>query len=168
MLRRVWIVTRWEVKERRSSIFAKGTTGIVRILTTFGFQIRSQNSESFTSLCATSIEEMRLSTFLLPFLPLVLAEELRVFHRIHHPAASSPSPFLERGSLSLTSTGASLVPHETLAEDLLELAEVSHGLDGAFYQVALEREGDEHEGHWAISSVKAVCIQQLYRTRVHN
>lgn len=97
------------------------------------------------------------------FIPLVLSQEFRILHRIHHPLAANPAPYTERGKLALTSSGLALVPVESLGEDLLEFAENAHQLDGAvFYQVALERQGDAHPGEWATSVVKAVRCRQPY------
>ena len=89
-------------------------------------------------------------------LPLVLAEDFRIFHRIHDPLAAAPIPFSERGTLSFSSPSPALVASESLKDDFLEFAETAQTLNGPFYQVALEREGDEHKGQWSISSVKAV------------
>lgn len=100
-------------------------------------------------------------TLLLCFLPVVLAQELRILHRIHDPLALNPAPYTERGQLSLTgsASSATLLSTESLGDDLLEFAESAHSLEGdVWYQVALEREGDAHAGHWATSAVKAVCI----------
>lgn len=96
-----------------------------------------------------------LITAFCSLLPLVLAEEFRLFHRIHHPA-NKPTPFSERGVLTLTPSDPAIVASENLSDHLLDFARTAYSLTGALYQVALERKGDEHEGHWSISSVKAV------------
>lgn len=99
-------------------------------------------------------------------LPLVLAEDFRIFHRIHHPVGT-PVRFSQRGTLTIPPSGpAVLKASDNLANDLLDFTETAHKLNGALYQLALEREGDEHEGHWSISSVKAVrsvvdCFRSL-------
>jgi hypothetical protein len=102
------------------------------------------------------------AALLFSLLPLALAEDFRILHRIHNPLATVPLPFSERGKLSVTSASASLVASEGLGGDLLEFAEIAQSIKGAFYQVALEREGDEHQGQWSISSVKAVCSSSLF------
>lgn len=102
---------------------------------------------------------------ILSLLPLASAHDYRILHRIHDPLASTPAPFSLRGQLSLTS-GPSLAGSDSLGADLLEFAENSQDSDETFYQVALEREGDVHEGQWAVSSVKAVsccCSPSLTR-----
>lgn len=95
------------------------------------------------------------SIILCSLLPLVLAEDFRIFHRIHNPTAA-PTPFSQRGVLTLTSSGPVITASDNLADNLLDFAETAHGLTSALYQVALESDGDEHEGHWSTSSVKAV------------
>lgn len=97
------------------------------------------------------------AAFIFAFLPLVLGQEYKLLHRIYHPLNPEPVAFSERATFTLTGANvAPLVTPENVPNDLEEFAEVAHILDGAFYQLALQREGDEHEGHWAISSVKAV------------
>lgn len=95
------------------------------------------------------------ATLLLSLLPLVVADDFRILHRVHNPLAPVPSPFSERGILSNTPTPL-LIASDKLSDDLQQFAKAAQNLNGALYQVALEREGDEHEGHWSISSVKAV------------
>lgn len=98
--------------------------------------------------------------FIFALLPLVLGQEYRLFHRIYHPLNPQPVAFSERATVTLSGTNvAQLVTPDNVPNDLEEFAEVAHSLDGAFYQLALQREGDEHEGHWAKSSVKAVRPQ---------
>jgi hypothetical protein len=98
------------------------------------------------------------AALLLPLLPLAFADDFRILHRIHNPLGAAPLPFFERGKLSFTpGSGSSLVASDSLGDDLLQFAETAQSLKGALYQVALEREGDEHEGQWSVSSVKAVC-----------
>lgn len=109
------------------------------------------------------------AALLLSVLPLVLAQDFRVLHRIHDPLAATPTPFSERGQLAPSSSGLSLVASSSLSDDLLEFAETSRLSENTLYQVALEREGDAHEGQWAISSVKAVsgkCIASSPKLRV--
>lgn len=101
------------------------------------------------------------AALLLSLLPLAFAEDFRILHRIHNPLGP-PLPFFERGKLSLTPSGSSLVASDNLGDDLLQLAETARNFKGALYQVALEREGDEHEGQWSVSSVKAVCSISLF------
>jgi len=91
--------------------------------------------------------------------PLVQAQNFTVLHRIHDPLAPVSLPFSERGSLTLT-PNPSLVASQNIGSDLLLFAESTLNLHGAFYQVALQREGDEHEGQWSISSVKACHLPQ--------
>jgi len=95
------------------------------------------------------------AALLFSLLPLAFAEDFRILHRIHDPLAPSPLPFSERGILSVSSSSQSLVASASLGDDLLQFAETAQSLNGALYQVALEREGDEHQGEWSISSVKA-------------
>ncbi|KIM90932.1 hypothetical protein PILCRDRAFT_155953 [Piloderma croceum F 1598] len=97
------------------------------------------------------------AALLLSLLPLAFAEDFRILHRIHNPLGP-PSPFFERGKLSLTSSASSLVASDNLGDDLLQFAETAQTLKGALYQVALKREGDEHEGQWSVSSVKACYL----------
>ena len=107
--------------------------------------------------------EMWSAVLLFPLLPLVLADDFRILHRIHNPLATVPLPFAERGILSVTPSNMSLVASESLRDDLLQFAEAAQKINGTFYQLALEREGDEHEGQWSISSVKAVCPTHYFR-----
>ena len=110
---------------------------------------------------------------LLPLLPLAYAAETtwRVLHRVNHPKLPTET-FTERGFLSLSGsgpfTGASLVPSEGLASDLLEFAQPLHNADAsldnnALYQVALEHPGDTDQSQWDVSSVKAVSNFILLR-----
>ena len=95
--------------------------------------------------------------FIFAFLPLALGQEYRLFHRIYHPLNPKPTAFSEFATFTWSGTNVpQLVTPENVPNDLDEFAEVANSFDGAFYQLALQREGDEHEGHWAISSVKAV------------
>ncbi|KAF7983915.1 hypothetical protein HWV62_18296 [Athelia sp. TMB] len=104
---------------------------------------------------------MYSKALVLCFLPLVFSQELRILHRIHDPLASNPAPYTERGQLSLTDSGPALLSVESLGDDLLEFAHSAHAVDGdVWYQVALEREGDAHPGHWATSAVKACHLAQ--------
>jgi ER membrane protein complex subunit 10 len=101
------------------------------------------------------------ATLLLSLLPLVVAEDFRILHRVHNPLAPVPSPFSERGILSNTPSTPLLITSDKLGDDLQQFAKAAQNLNGALYQVALEREGDEHEGHWSISSVKAVRFRMI-------
>jgi ER membrane protein complex subunit 10 len=94
---------------------------------------------------------MRL--FFLPFLPVALASTL--LHRVYHPLEPIQQ-FVPRGVLSLDSSSPSLTPAETFQADLQLFAGSLTSLDGALYQVALEREGDHSEDQHSFSSVKAV------------
>jgi hypothetical protein len=109
------------------------------------------------------------AAFLISLLPLVVAKDFRILHRIHNPLAPVPSPFSERGILSNKPSIPLLVASASLGDDLLQFAETAQNLNGAFYQVALEREGDEHQGQWSISSVKAVrAFQSIIFRRTYD
>jgi hypothetical protein len=92
-------------------------------------------------------------------LPFVLAvtttTTTTVLHRIYHPLLP-PVQFSIRGSLLLSDGSVTFSSAETVAHDLRYFAESLQSLDGALYQIALERKGDPTQGHWSFSSVNAV------------
>lgn len=109
---------------------------------------------------------MKVILSVLPFLSLAYCAQnsLRILHRVYHPKLPTET-FTERGTLLASGsgpfTGASLVPSEGLASDLLEFAQSLHSADAsldnnALYQVALEHPGDNDQSQWDVSSVKAV------------
>jgi hypothetical protein len=91
-------------------------------------------------------------------LPFVLAvtttTTTTVLHRIYHPLLP-PVQFSIRGSLLLSDGSVTFSSAETVAHDLRYFAESLQSLDGALYQIALERKGDPTQGHWSFSSVNA-------------
>ncbi|KDQ20699.1 hypothetical protein BOTBODRAFT_26717 [Botryobasidium botryosum FD-172 SS1] len=78
------------------------------------------------------------------------AAELRLHHRIISPD-SPDSQFTLRGTIEVTPTGATL---SSADKGLASLLEQSRTQNDAFYQLALEREGDVDQDSWAISPVK--------------
>jgi hypothetical protein len=98
--------------------------------------------------------------FFCALVPLTIAlKPVHVHHRVFHP--NDPQiPFSERGTIyfSSDSTSVTLTASDNLRNDLTTFAENTKTLDGALYQVALEREGDAGDGHWDISSVKLASL----------
>jgi hypothetical protein len=108
------------------------------------------------------------------------SEPLRIQHRVVHPDLPI-TPWSELGTVALPPSGlhlispvgtpAMLIPSDSLLDDLVEFAEkIDPTMEGAMYQVALERPGAP-DGVWPVSVVKAVCspsIQCLlgYRTQL--
>lgn len=96
-------------------------------------------------------------------IPYVAAEatQYKLYHRVYHPVAPQVL-YTERGTLVISdSNHVAFEPSSTLAADLTNFAETlqsSKGnLEGALYQVALEREGDMDDTSWDVSAVKVVC-----------
>ena len=95
----------------------------------------------------------------LTLLPSTLAHtQSRLFHRIYHPL-DPPVQFSPRGSILISDSSAAFQPAETYSDDLRYFADTLQSLDGALYEVALEREGDPTD--WVFSSVKAVRLIPL-------
>ncbi|KAF5387976.1 hypothetical protein D9615_000525 [Tricholomella constricta] len=92
--------------------------------------------------------------------PLVDADptQLRLFHRLYHPAAAH-AQFSERGSVLVAGNNSfSFQPSPSFSQDLFAFAEAFHTVKDKnllLYQVALERDADT-----AISSVKACHLHQ--------
>ncbi|KAF8897664.1 hypothetical protein BD779DRAFT_1492003 [Infundibulicybe gibba] len=102
----------------------------------------------------------------LVLLPLVLAKDAtyKLHHRVYHPAAPQV-PFTERGLLTVADFDhVAFAPSSSFSQDLNSFAAVLQdldiNLDGALYQVALERESDTTEAHWDLSSVKMCHLDQ--------
>lgn len=88
-------------------------------------------------------------------------EPIRVQHRVVHPNLPI-TPWSELGTVALPEyisslgSSATLVPSDTLLNDLDQFREsVDPTLEGAMYQVALDRPGVT-DGVWPTSVVKAV------------
>ena len=81
-------------------------------------------------------------------LPLVLAEETSAYSIESITQSALLCVFPNEEHLLFRLLGpAVLKASDNLANDLLDFTETAHKLNGALYQLALEREGDEHEGH---------------------
>jgi hypothetical protein len=92
----------------------------------------------------------------LTLLPSTLAHtQSTLFHRIYHPL-DPPVQFSQRGSILISDSSATFQPAETYSDDLKYFADTLQSLDGALYEIALEREGDPTD--WVFSSVKAVRL----------
>lgn len=104
-----------------------------------------------------------------PFITLLLVsianaqnepEPIRVQHRVVHPNLPI-TPWSELGTVALPSISpfgspATLIPSDTLLDDLVQFtASVDPTVEGAMYQVALERPGVT-DGVWPTSLVNAV------------
>ncbi|KAH7930743.1 hypothetical protein BV22DRAFT_1054533 [Leucogyrophana mollusca] len=86
------------------------------------------------------------------------AQAVRILHRVVHPNLPPPD-FAELGSINPPT--AELIPSSSLLDDLALFTDaVSPHLDGAMYQVALERPGDVDESMWSISTVKTCLLPQ--------
>lgn len=89
-------------------------------------------------------------------------ESIRVQHRVVHPNLPI-TPWSELGTVALPlhsisplGSPATLVPSDTLLNDLVQFKEsVDPTIEGAMYQVALDRPGVA-DGVWPTSVVKAV------------
>ncbi|KIJ70088.1 hypothetical protein HYDPIDRAFT_164245 [Hydnomerulius pinastri MD-312] len=92
-------------------------------------------------------------------------ELLHIHHRVVHPNLPI-TPWSELGSVALPTlhsispfgTPTKLVPSDSLLDDLVEFAEtIDPSLEGAMYQVALERPGVS-DAVWPVSVVKACLV----------
>ncbi|TFK75782.1 hypothetical protein BDN72DRAFT_891661 [Pluteus cervinus] len=95
----------------------------------------------------------------------VAAKEVRLFHRIVHPALPQVE-YRERGVLVLDpNVQSAFRPSTALAQDLSFFAETLQNanvdLDTALYQVALERADDASESTYDISSVKVCHLHKV-------
>ncbi|KIJ20282.1 hypothetical protein PAXINDRAFT_166380 [Paxillus involutus ATCC 200175] len=95
------------------------------------------------------------------------SEPLRIQHRVVHPDLPI-TPWSELGTVALPPSGlhlispvgtpAMLIPSDSLLDDLVEFAEkIDPTMEGAMYQVALERPGAP-DGVWPVSVVKACHV----------
>ncbi|KAF9464422.1 hypothetical protein BDZ94DRAFT_492688 [Collybia nuda] len=118
---------------------------------------------------------MRLvAALVLVAFPFVVAAELvqlKLFHRLFHPAAGT-TPYTHRATLLIDEHNAiSVQLAPSFADDLITFGDVlrSVGKEAhlALYQVALERSGDKTEAEWDISSVKACHLLQASSESIH-
>lgn len=96
-------------------------------------------------------------------------DQIRVQHRVVHPNLPV-TPWSELGTVALPSlqflsplgSPAALVPSDTLLDDVSRFMEsVDPTIEGAMYQVALERPGSADDV-WPTSVVKAVSRVSIY------
>ena len=87
-----------------------------------------------------------------------LAHAISIHHRLFHPTAS-PFEYALRAQISLDST-APFSPSlsEDISQQIRNLQDLNLDLDNALYQVALQRDGDQSNAQWDISSVKLVSL----------
>jgi hypothetical protein len=87
-----------------------------------------------------------------------LANALSVHHRLFHPKAS-PFEYAVRAQLSTDSVEPfSSSFSDDISQQIRHLQELNLDLDSAFYHVALQRDGDQSDTQWDVSSVKLVCL----------
>ncbi|KIL00594.1 hypothetical protein PAXRUDRAFT_821492 [Paxillus rubicundulus Ve08.2h10] len=95
------------------------------------------------------------------------SEPLRIQHRIVHPNLPI-TPWSELGTVALPPSGlyiisplgapATFIPSGSLLDDLVDFVEmIDPAMEGAMYQVALERPGTP-DGLWPVSVVKACHV----------
>ncbi|KAK2466311.1 hypothetical protein APHAL10511_001953 [Amanita phalloides] len=89
--------------------------------------------------------------FPLLFLLLPLVHAAAIHHRLFHPKASHFDYSL-RSHIALDSSTFSI--HDDISSHFLTLREQNLDLDNAFYQVALQRDGDLSDSQWDVASVK--------------
>jgi len=83
-----------------------------------------------------------------------LANALSVHHRLFHPKAS-PFEYAVRAQLSIDSVEPfSPSFSDDISQQIRHLQELNLDLDSAFYHVALQRDGDQSDAQWDVSSVK--------------
>ncbi|KAF8165222.1 hypothetical protein B0H34DRAFT_229325 [Crassisporium funariophilum] len=89
----------------------------------------------------------------------VSAANVNIYHRVFHPSLPT-LPYAHRASIEIAPDNTHLVtPSTQLSTHISDFADALGTLDnteGAFYQVALEHEGDSSDVHWDFSSVK-IC-----------
>lgn len=89
---------------------------------------------------------------------LPLANALSIHHRLFHPKAS-PFEYALRAQLSLDSVQPfSPSLSEDISQQIRNLQELNLDLDDAFYHIALQRDGDQSDTQWDVSSVKLVRL----------
>lgn len=94
----------------------------------------------------------------LVLLLLPLAHAISIHHRLFHPKASS-FEYTPRAQLPLDSAPPfSPSLSEDISQQIRSLQDLSLDLDNALYQVALQRDGDQSDSQWDISSVKLVSL----------
>ncbi|KAF8745971.1 hypothetical protein AX14_004265 [Amanita brunnescens Koide BX004] len=90
----------------------------------------------------------------LVLLLLPLAHAISIHHRLFHPKASS-FEYAPRAQLPLDSAPPfSPSLSDDISQQIRSLQDLSLDLDNALYQVALQRDGDQSDSQWDISSVK--------------
>lgn len=87
-----------------------------------------------------------------------LAHATSIHHRLFHPTAS-PFEYALRAQIPLDSA-APFSPSlsEDISQQLRSLQDLNLDLNNALYQVALQRDGDQSNTQWDISSVKLVSL----------
>ncbi|SRR6266550_2887371 len=85
-----------------------------------------------------------------------LANALSIHHGLFHPKAS-PFEYAVRAQLSLDSVEPfSPSSSEDILQQIRHFQDLNLDLDEAFYHVALQRDGDQSDAQWDVSSVKLV------------
>ncbi|KAF9451654.1 hypothetical protein P691DRAFT_772955 [Macrolepiota fuliginosa MF-IS2] len=94
--------------------------------------------------------------------PLLTAAESThtIHHRVYH--ATLPSlPYSQHGTIHITDDAPPVFhPSPTLSEDLAAFSQLDVPLDSLFYQVALQRKGED-QSSWDFSSIKACHLPQV-------
>jgi len=111
------------------------------------------------------MHHLRLSTWLAILAALVSGLDAKaLYHRVYHPTLAPAAEFSLRGTLH----DGPVVDASGLETDLASFSkfisqlDTAEKLNGALYQLALERDHDLSPEDWILSSVKAVSTSLSY------